>query len=337
MSNTKKANNDISRADNTSYARSILKIESEAISNLIDKLDDSFSEAVNTILDLPENARVILSGMGKTSFIAMKISATLASTGISSFFLHPAEAVHGDLGRFKENDIAILISNSGETEEILRIIPQIKRTGCKIISITSAKDSALAKYSNTNLAIGSHKEAGPLGLAPTTSTTVMLALGDALAMTVLRHQDFSREQFAKYHPAGSLGQGLIPVTDIMRTGKENCIVNQTSSAREVLRSIAETKGRPGAATIIDDKGVLVGVFTDGNLRRCLDNDESFLDKPISEVMGKEPKKLTDSALSADALHIISNYKIDQVIIVNDSGEPIGLIDVQDLLPLKSYL
>ncbi|MCB0335567.1 MAG: SIS domain-containing protein, partial [Bdellovibrionales bacterium] len=205
--------------------KQIMQSEAASIDEVAESLDASFSAAVELILARSKDGHVIVSGMGKAGFVGMKISATLASTGIPSFFLHPAEAVHGDLGRYTENDTALLLSQSGSTDEVLRILPQIKKTGCSIIAITARSDSPLGTQSDVVIQMGAVKEAGPLGLAPTSSAAVMLAIGDALAMTILEVQGFTPEQFAQFHPAGNLGRSLVPVSEIMRTGKKLCIVD----------------------------------------------------------------------------------------------------------------
>lgn len=305
--------------------------EASAIKALASLIDDEFEHAVRLVLGLSQHGHVITSGIGKAGFIAMKISATLASIGIPSFFLHPAEAVHGDIGRFTKGDIALVLSNSGETPEILAMLPGIKRIGCSLISITSDKNSSLSRHSDVVLSIGQCAEAGPLGLAPTTSTSVMLALGDALSMTILKERGLTREEYAFYHPGGSLGRSLLTVKDIMRVGDELCIVDDTLLCREVLHRITLTKGRPGAAIIVSKAGVLKGVFTDGDLRRCLDKEPSFLDKPVSQFMGTSPKTIQIAHLASEASKIMSEHKIDQLIVVDGQNHPIGLIDVQDLL------
>jgi len=319
--------------DALNYARSVLEAEAQAILGLANSLGDSFEHAVSLIEALAPGARVIVSGIGKTGFVAMKISATLASIGVPSFFLHPSEALHGDLGRYTKNDLAFLLSNSGETPEILRIVPHLKRIGCSIISVSSDSSSKLAQHSDVALSIGKLVEAGPLGLAPTTSTTVMLALGDALAMTIFNSRDYSKEQFAFYHPGGNLGASLMPVTEVMRKGDEHCVVNQTQKAREVLHKIAVTPGKPGAASIVDQNGKLVGVFTDGDLRRCLDQNSNFLDFPIGDVMGKNPKTILKDKLAPEALRLLSANKIDQIIVVDESHTPLGMVDIQDLVDI----
>lgn len=316
------------------YGREILRSEGEAVQALAELLDERFDQAVEAILQMSSDGHVIVSGIGKAGFVGMKISATLASIGVPSFFLHPAEALHGDLGRYTKKDLALILSNSGNTEEILKIIPQIKQIGCPVIVITSDGSSVLASQSEITLLIGSITEAGPLGLAPTTSTTVMLALCDALAMSVLKQQGISKEQFACFHPGGSLGKSLMPVSALMRREDEHCIVSETMVTREVLHKVTGTKGRPGAASVIDRKGKLVGIFTDGNLRRCLDQKGDFLDLPISQVMGRNPKVVTQDKLVTDALNVLGEYRIDQVIVVNSEHEPVGMIDVQDVLEVS---
>lgn len=311
--------------------RAVLLSAANALSQVAAALDGSFEQAVRLINTLPSEGRVVISGMGKAGFIAMKISSTLASIGTPSFFLHPAEAVHGDLGRYTKHDVAIILSNSGETGEILKILTHIKRIGCPIIAITSEPNSALAKHSEVVLSIGKVKEAGPLGLAPTTSTTAMLAVGDALAMAVLSGKSFSPQQFATLHPGGHLGRCLTLVTDIMRRGASHCIVSQNLPAREVLHLISATKGRPGAASVVDEKGALIGIFTDGDLRRCLERQPDFLELPISQVMTTSPKVIADDKLVEEALHLMSEFKIDQIVVVSKSGQPVGMIDIQDLV------
>ena len=315
------------------YACEILSDEARAIEQLRSGLGAQFEQAVRLIESISPADRVIVSGIGKTSFIAMKISATLASIGVPSFFLHPAEALHGDLGRFTNNDVALILSNSGETPEIIKILPHLKRIGCKVIAVTGEMSSTLAKHSEVLLCIGKIKETGPLGLAPTSSTIAMLALGDALSMTIFSRQEFSKEQFASYHPGGNLGALLTPVTEVMRKGDEHCQVAQDELAKIVLQKITRTKGRPGATSIVDGSGTLVGVFTDGNLRRCLEQDIAFLEKPISQVMTKNPKVIMADELAPEALRMMSEHKIDQIIVVDDARQPIGMIDIQDLVDI----
>ena len=312
------------------YGRLILQEESEAVARCSAELDSSFEHAVRLILSLSHHGHLVTSGIGKGGIISQKISATFASIGIPSFFLHPAEAIHGDIGRFTKLDIALIVSNSGETEEILRMIPAIKRIGCPIISITAGAQSTVARHSDITLTYPLPKESGPLSLAPTTSTTIMLALGDALAMTVLREKGLTKEEFAFFHPGGSLGRSLLTVSDVMRVGEEVCIVNQNQSVRDVLHSISITKGRPGAALLINDAGELVGIFTDGDLRRCLEGGTTFLEQAVSGVMGKDPKVIHADRLASEAEKLLLQYRIDQIAVVEKNGKPVGLIDIQDV-------
>lgn len=316
------------------YGKNIIASEGDAIRELASCIDENFSSAVQMLLDMPQGSHVVVSGMGKAGIIGRKISATLASTGVSSFFLHPAEAIHGDLGRFSPNDIALILSNSGETKEILDILPAIKRFLCPIISITSNPDSALAKYSDVVLRILREKEAGPFGFAPTTSTAMMLVLGDALCMALTKERGMSPEEFAVYHPGGDIGRALMSCGELMRQEDEHCVVKEDTLAREVLHSITSTKGRPGAASVVDANGILKGIFTDGDLRRCLDKEPNFLNKPISEVMGKMPKTISPNKLAQEALAILNKYKIDQIIVVDSEKHPVGMIDIQDLVDFR---
>jgi arabinose-5-phosphate isomerase len=281
-------------------------------------------------MSLNVHGHVVTSGIGKAGIIAQKISATLASIGVPSFFLHPAEAVHGDMGRFTKLDVALIFSNSGETEEVTRMIPAIKRIGAPIVSITAGKDSTIAKHSDITLWYALPKESGPLSLAPTTSTSVMLAIGDALSMTILREKGLTKEEFAFFHPGGALGRALLTVREVMRVNDEVLIVPESTLVKDVLHKISLTKGRPGAALIINSSGILSGIFTDGDLRRCLESGTSFLEKPVYDVMGKSPKTISADKLASEATKILLDNKIDQLGIIDESGCPIGLVDIQDV-------
>lgn len=312
------------------YGKKIISEEAQAILNLVESLDENFSNAVDKILNMSATGHIIVSGMGKAGFIGMKISATLASTGVPSFFLHPAEAVHGDLGRYTKDDLALILSNSGETDEILKIIPTIKRIGCPIISITASNKSTLAKHSDIALAIGKQKEVGPLNIAPTTSAIAMLALGDALAMSILNEKKLTAEEYAMYHPGGSLGRSLMLASEIMRKDDQICVVNESLSIKEVVKSYSATPGRPGAAIITNNNGELTGIFTDGDLRRCLDKDIDFINEKVSTIMGSNPKTVSKDTLAVEILRILSENKIDQIIVVDDTKLPVGVVDIQDL-------
>lgn len=318
------------------YAKEILNIEAKAITAVIEKLDSTFLEVVDLIISQAETSHLVTSGVGKASFVAMKCSATFASTGVPSFFMHPAEALHGDLGRFRKNDIALLISHSGKSKEVVSMIPIIKRIGCKIVSITANKDNELGKFSDYVIETGEISEACPLGLAPTASSAVMLAVCDALAMTVLKERNFSSEDFAMYHPGGSLGRQLMPVVDVMRKDNEHCVVSKELTTNEVLAAITQTEKRPGAASIINSDGTLAGIFTDGDFRRHLKSGVAFLEKPISEVMSKTPTTVSSNSLSAEALRIMTDKKIDQLIVLDEFNKPIGMLDIQDLAAVNLF-
>jgi len=309
-------------------AKEVLKIESEAINSLIKRIDKTFEKAVDLIYAC--KGRVVVTGMGKGGIIGQKISATLSSVGTPSLWMHSVEAIHGDLGRVAKEDIVIVISKSGETEEIRDLLPLLKKIGTKIIALTGNTKSTLAKYSNVVLDISVKKEACSLNLAPTASTTAMLAMGDALAVCLLDKKGFKKEDFAFYHPGGMLGkQLLLTVEDIMRMKKSNPVVNQEKKIKDVL--FAVTKARAGSASIVDSKGKLVGIFTDGDLRRHLEVDANLSEKKVKEVMTKRPTVVTKETLAAEALRILQDRKIDEVPVVDKNGRPIGLLDVQDLL------
>lgn len=309
-------------------AKEVLKIEAQAISSLIKRVDANFEKAVKLILTC--KGKVVVTGMGKPGFIGAKISATLSSTGTPSLYLHPADAIHGDLGRVTRDDIVLALSNSGETEEILRLLPTLKKIGAGLIAMVGNTKSTLARHSDVVLNVGVEKEACPLNLAPTASTTAMLAMGDALAIALLEQHGFKEEDFAFYHPGGSLGKRLIlRVEDIMRKGKSNPIVKEDTKIKDVLLKI--TEARAGSASVINKKGILVGIFTDGDLRRHLGVDPALPVRRVREVMTKNPITLSKDMLAADAFRILREKKIDEIPVVNDKKRPIGLIDVQDLL------
>ncbi len=309
-------------------ARQVLKIEAGAILNLINRLDHNFEKAVEVILKC--RGRVVVTGMGKGGIIGQKLSATLSSTGTPSLWVHPAEAIHGDLGRVTRDDVIIAISNSGETEEITRLLPWIKKIGAKLISLTGNTKSNLARNSDFCLDVGVKKEACPLGLAPTASTTAALAMSDALAVAILEKRGFKEKDYAFFHPGGNLGKRLLlKVEDIMRTGSANPIINEEKKVKDVLLAI--TKARAGSAAIINKKGRLVGIFTDGDLRRHLEKEPNVTTCRIKELMTKNPVTITKDRLAVEALPILKEKKIDEIPVVDNKKRPIGLVDLQDLL------
>jgi arabinose-5-phosphate isomerase len=309
-------------------AKDVLDIESEAILNLKESINGQFVKIVKEILNCP--GRVIMTGMGKSGLIAKKLAATLASTGTPSFFLHPAEAIHGDLGMVTKDDIVIALSNSGETNEVLNIIPVIKRIGAKIIAMTGGLDSTLAKNSDYLLNTGVKEEACPLDLAPTASTTATLALGDALAIALLEARDFKPEDFALYHPGGSLGKKLLlKVDDVLHVREQNPVVNLETNLKETLFTMTSTG--MGAANIVGDDGKLAGIITDGDIRRHLEKSPDLLNKLAGEIMTVNPKTILKDKLAAEALKIMQDYEIEDLPVVNENNEPLGLINFQDLL------
>jgi arabinose-5-phosphate isomerase len=314
----------------TEYAKEVLALEARAIRGLIERIDKAFERAVALILNC--TGRVVVTGLGKAGIIGQKVSATLASTGTPSLWFHPAEALHGDLGRVIKDDILIMLSNSGETEEIVRLIDPIKKIGAPIIAITGNKDSTLARNCDLLLDMGRISEACPLGLAPSASTTAMLALGDALALTVLKNRDFGPDKYAFYHPGGALGRRLLRVQEVMRTGPHNPIISQEKTVREALFAI--TEARAGAVSVIDEEGRLAGIFTDGDLRRHLQAEPNVDAEVLRNVMTKRPKTLRPERLASEALRILKENKIDELPVIDDEGRPIGMVDVQDILDVE---
>ena len=309
-------------------AKKVLIVEANAIKELIPRLTADFEKAVEFILNC--TGRVVVTGMGKPGIIGQKISATLSSTGTPSLFLHPAEAIHGDLGRMTKDDIVLALSNSGETEEIVRLLPVIKKIGVPLISFTGNKHSTLNKVSDVVIDVGVKKEACPLGLAPTSSTTAMLAMGDALAVCLVDKKGFKEKDFALYHPGGALGRKLLlKVEDIMRKGKSNPIVNEDTIVKDVLYAI--TEARAGAASVVNKKGKLTGIFTDGDLRRHLEADSNLAERRVKEVMTKNPVSIQPQKLAVEALRILEEKKIDELPVVDKNGRPAGMLDVQDVL------
>src|SRR5256712_8310345 len=268
-------------ADPADYARGVLRAEAAAIEQLCARIDGDFSEAVERILAC--SGRVVVTGMGKPGFIAQKISATFASTGTPSLYLHPAEALHGDLGRLVPGDLVLALSNSGETDELLRLLPAVRRLGAPIVAMTSGARNSLADRADIVLEIGPGPEACPLGLAPTASTVALLAMRDLLAMAVQHRRGLSPRQFASLHPGGALGRQLPRVRDVSGTGPRNPTVRSDASLRETAAVMTRTEGRPGAASVADGQGKLIGIFTDGDLRRLVQSGEVDFTRPVSAV------------------------------------------------------
>lgn len=313
------------------HAQDVLRMEAEAIMELVPRIDANFAAAVEMILQCP--GRTVITGMGKSGIIGRKMAATLASTGTPSFYLHPAEGIHGDLGMVTAGDVVIALSNSGETGEVLNILPSLRRIGAKIIAMVGNDTSTLAKNADVVLNVGVTKEACPLGLAPTSSTTAALAYSDALALALLQRHHFTASQFAIFHPGGSLGRRLLlTVGDIMHSGEENPVVVGETTVQEALFVITD-KGL-GAVSVIDTAGSMLGVLTDGDIRRGLSKGVDFLQRPVTELMTKQPKTITKDKLAAEALHIMeSNHPkpITVLPVIDAANKVIGLLHMTDLV------
>ena len=308
-------------------ARNTLQMEADAILELVPRVDEHFSAAVAMILDCP--GRVVITGMGKSGIIGRKMAATFASTGTPSFYLHPAEGIHGDLGMVTESDVVIALSNSGETGEVLHILPSLRRIGAKLIAMVGNAESSLAKNSDITLDVGVSQEACPLGLAPTSSTTAALAYGDALALALLSKRKFTASQFAVFHPGGSLGRKLLlTVEDIMHSGADNPVVNGATTVQDALFVITD-KGL-GAVSVVDDNEIL----TDGDIRRGLSKGIDFLQRSVTELMTRAPKTITKDKLAAQALHLMESNSpkpITVLPVIDEERRVIGLLHMTDLV------
>lgn len=309
-------------------ALEVINTEQQAVAELAQFVDDGFEQACQYIFDC--KGRVIVIGMGKSGHIGGKIAATFASTGTPSFFVHPGEASHGDLGMVTKDDIVLAISNSGETGEVIGIVPVIKRIGAKLIGMSSNTSSTLATLSDTHVCIKVSKEACPLGLAPTSSTTATLVMGDALAVALLNARGFTADDFALSHPGGSLGKRLLlRLTDIMHVGDRLPIIEQNAYIKDALVEMS-AKGL-GMTAVVDDSGSLTGLFTDGDLRRILDDETDIHQDSIDTVMTRSPKVAYSDMLAAEALKIMEDKKINGLIIVDEQHKPIGAMNMHDLL------
>ncbi len=308
--------------------KNVINIEQKAITDLLQYIDDSFEQACQLMYQC--QGRVIVIGMGKSGHIGGKIAATLASTGTPAFFVHPGEASHGDLGMITSDDVVLTISNSGETNEVLAIIPVIKRIGAKLIAMTGNTESTLSQLSDTHVCINVAEEACPLGLAPTSSTTATLVMGDALAVALLNARGFTADDFALSHPGGSLGKRLLlRLSDIMHQGDRLPVVQESALIKDALVEMS-LKGL-GMTAVVNNEKTLVGLFTDGDLRRILDAKIDIHQDNIANVMTKSPYTASDEMLAAQALKIMEDKKINGLIIVNDKNQPVGAMNMHDLL------
>jgi arabinose-5-phosphate isomerase len=321
-----------------SFAQQVLDAEASAVKGLVAALDESFERAVRLILDCPGS--VLVSGIGKAGHVARKLSASFSSTGTPSHFLNPAEALHGDVGSVRSGDVVLILSYSGESDEIVRMLSVIKKLGNPLVAITSTGSNSLARHSEIVLKLGRIEEACPLGLAPSASTTAMAALGDALFLSVMKCRRFTADDFALYHPAGQLGRKLIKVREAMtfRRGENLPVASDRHTVAQVLREVSSIKRRSGAVILSDEKtGKITGIFSDGDLRRLILHDQdAALRRPVREVMTPNPKRVRGDALASEAMAVMRQHRIDDLPVVDDDDQPIGLIDVQDLVVLRMF-
>lgn len=315
------------------FARTVLEAEADAIRSLRTRLGPSFVQALE--LMLASKGQVVVTGIGKPGFIAQKLSATLASTGTPSLYLHPAEASHGDLGRVRRGDVVLALSNSGATEELVRLLGPLRRLGAKVIALTGDMRSPLARGADVVVDIGRIDEACPMGLVPTASSAALHAVSDALAMTLVKLRQFNTNDYALLHPGGKLGRSVMRVFEVMRSGEENPVVKESARLYEAVLVMTNTPGRPGAANVVDSSGRLVGIFTDGDLRRHVERARASFEVPVREVMGKHPTVVGPEELVLTASALMREKKVDQLPVVDADGRPVGLLDVQDLLAARA--
>jgi arabinose-5-phosphate isomerase len=315
-------------------AREVFDVELAALKAVRAQIDGSFDQAVDLIVEtLRERGKLVVVGIGKSGIIGHKIAATLTSTGATSVVLNSVDAMHGDLGIVNDGDVILALSYSGESEELLNLMPALKRFLVRIIAMTGAPKSSLGRFGDIVLNVRVPREACPFNLAPTSSTTAMLVMGDALAMAVLQARGFRRQDFAKFHPSGAIGRAILSrVRDIMRTGSRNAVALQDLSVKEAL--LVMTQAKSGSLSVVDGRGKLAGVFTDGDFRRHVAEDPDLLTRPLKGVMTRSPIRIREDALAVEALKIFNQRNIDDLIVVNAKNEPVGLVDSQDLPKFK---
>jgi len=315
-------------------ARKVFDIELAAVKAVRSQLNQDFNQAVDwAVSTLRQRGKIIVVGIGKSGNVGHKISATLTSTGSTSVMLNPVDALHGDLGVVNDGDLVLALSYSGQSEELLNLLPALKRFAVKIIALTGAPKSDLARHSDLALNVRVPKEACPFNLAPTSSTTAMVVLGDAFAMAILQARGFKQQDFAKFHPSGAIGRSMLArVSDIMRTGDRNAVAEQRVTVKDAL--VIMTRAKSGSLSIVDARGRLVGVFTDGDFRRHVAQNDDLLSWPLTEVMTRNPISVREDALAAEALKVFNQRNIDDLIVVNSRRQPVGLVDSQDLPKFK---
>jgi arabinose-5-phosphate isomerase len=324
----------LARVSHLAKAREVFDIELAALKAVRAQLDKSFDRAVETIIAaLRSRGKIVIVGIGKSGNVGAKIAATLTSTGSTSVVLNSVDALHGDVGIVNDGDVILALSYSGESDELLNLLPALKRFSVKIISLTGNLKSSLARHSDLALSAKVPKEACPFNLAPTSSTTATLVMGDALAMAILQARGFKQSDFAKYHPSGAIGRAmLLKVGEIMRSGERNAIANENLSVKEAL--LVMTHAKSGSLAVVNARGKLAGIFTDGDFRRHMAKDEKLLSQPLKKIMTRNPICVRDDALAVEALKIFNERNIDDLIVVNAKNEPVGLVDSQDLPKLK---
>lgn len=316
------------------YTKNVLRSEARAVESMVQIVDGSFTKAVE--LMYKTNGSVIVTGIGKAGIVGKKISATLASTGTPSHFLHPAEGVHGDLGRVQETDVVLALSYSGESDELIRLINPLKQRQIKLITITGDADSRLARHSDVVLCMGQLSEACPLGIAPSVSTTCMLALGDAIAFTIMKARKFGNEDYARFHPGGAIGASLITVGQSMMFQKDEelPIAEMGDTVRQMLHKLKKLKRR-GAVMVVGSDGALAGIITDADLRRAMvANNSGIFDSLVSDIMTADCKRVTENTLASEAMATCHKYRIDELPVVDEDNKPVGLIDIQDIVAIK---
>ena len=330
MKATAKKTQPLTHFEQLRYAREILQTEAQAVAALAGELGDAFCQAADTILTA--RGSVIVTGMGKAGLVGQKITATLASTGTPAHFLHPGEAVHGDLGRVTERDVVLILSFSGESEEVVRLLPTLRHMQVTTIAITGRPESTLAQYAHTTLQVGPLQEACSLGLAPSTSTTAMMALGDALALVVSRMRGFQPEDFARFHPAGSLGRKLAKVEEVMRPLAQCRVAKKTHTIRQVLVDVGRPGRRTGAVMLTGEAGARAGLVTDRDLAKLIEQRRyEELDAPIAQHMTSQPRTIRAGSLMGEAVSIMSERKISELPVIDEQGRPLGLIDITDVV------
>jgi arabinose-5-phosphate isomerase len=319
--------------DHLAYAREVVEVELRALQGVKTRLDSAFAQAVTWVLAC--QGRVVVTGMGKSGFIAQKLSATFASTGTPSLYLHPAEALHGDLGRVVKEDVLLALSNSGATDELLQLLPSVRRLGVRVVALTGDVRSPLAQRADLVLDIGPIDEACPMGLAPTASTLALLGLGDALAMTVLNNREFGSDEYARLHPGGSLGMSVRRVEEMMRQGASNPVIGEHEPLSRAVAVMTRTPGRPGATSVVNSAGKLVGIFTDGDLRRLVEAGRTDFTVAVGLACGRHPRTVRPNQLIREAAELMRQAKVDQLPVVDEGGVPVGLLDIQDLLAVRA--